>query len=171
MNLADTSRRCPIFESNANIKLFDALMALILEVIPSDPNRDGYRQGTPKRPAFRHWRRAKIGRRFRLFFRFDSKARIVIFAWVNDEHTWRSPGAKTDPYFVFQKCPSLAIRPVTGLLCWQPASLTGNVDLVQLESDPNYRNWVFSLVSKASRRRWVSSVVRNRSRALLHSKS
>ena len=54
-------------------------------------------------PAFRHWRRAKIGRRFRLFFRFDSKTKIIIFAWVNDEHTLRSSGAKTDPYVVFQK--------------------------------------------------------------------
>jgi toxin YhaV len=47
--------------------------------------------------AFRHWRRAKIGRPFRLFFRFDSKARIIIFAWVNDENTLRSSGGKSDP--------------------------------------------------------------------------
>ena len=91
------------FESNANVKLFDALATLILEVVPGDPNRDEYRQGNTMGPAFRHWRRAKIGRRFRLFFRFDSKTRIIIFAWVNDEHTLRSSGAKTDPYVVFQK--------------------------------------------------------------------
>lgn len=94
------------FSSNANVKLFDALTALtalILDVVPSDPNRDEYRQGNTMGPAFRHWRRAKIGRRFRLFFRFDSKMRIIIFAWVNDEHTLRSSGAKTDPYIVFQK--------------------------------------------------------------------
>jgi toxin YhaV len=91
------------FESNANFKLFDALSKLILEVIPSDPSRDEYRQGNTMGPAFRHWRRAKIGRRFRLFFRFDSKTKIIIFAWVNDNHTLRSSGAKTDPYVVFQK--------------------------------------------------------------------
>jgi toxin YhaV len=68
------------FESNANVKLFDALATLILEAVPSDPSRDEYRQGNTIGPAFRHWRRAKIGRRFRLFFRFDSKARIIIFA-------------------------------------------------------------------------------------------
>ena len=91
------------FESNANVKLLDALTTLILEVVPSDPNRDEYRQGNTMGPAFRHWRRAKIGRRFRLFFRFDSKTRIIIFTWVNDENTLRSSGAKTDPYIVFQK--------------------------------------------------------------------
>lgn len=91
------------FESNANVKLFNALSQLILETVPSDPHRDEYRQGNTMGAAFRHWRRAKIGRRFRLFFRFDSKTRVIIFAWVNDENTLRSSGAKTDPYAVFQK--------------------------------------------------------------------
>ena len=91
------------FEANANVKLFNVLATLIFEVVPSDPNREEYRQGNTMGPAFRHWRRAKIGRRFRLFFRFDSKAKVIIFAWVNDEHTLRSAGAKNDPYLVFQQ--------------------------------------------------------------------
>ena len=91
------------FESNANVKLFNALAQLMLETVPIDPNRDEYRQGNTMGPAFRHWRRAKLGRRFRLFFRFDSKTKIIIFAWVNDENTLRSSGSKTDPYAVFQK--------------------------------------------------------------------
>lgn len=99
------------FESNANVKLFDALATLIFNTVPSDPNRDEYRQGNTLGPAFRHWRRAKIGRRFRLFFRFDSKARIIVFAWVNDEQTLRSSGAKTDPYVVFQKMLSQGYPP------------------------------------------------------------
>lgn len=90
-------------ESNANVKLFNALSQLILETVPSDPNREEYRQGNTMGPAFRHWRRAKIGRRFRMFFRFDSKTRIIIYAWVNDENTLRSSGSKSDPYAVFQK--------------------------------------------------------------------
>ena len=57
------------------------------EVVPSDPNREEYRQGNTMGTDFRHWRRAKIGRRFRWFFRFDSRSRIIIFAWVNDENT------------------------------------------------------------------------------------
>ena len=91
------------FESNANVKLFNALSHLILQAVPGDPHREEYRQGNTMGHAFRHWRRAKIGRRFRLFFRFDSKTRIIIFAWVNDENTLRSAGSKSDPYAVFQK--------------------------------------------------------------------
>ena len=90
------------FESNANFKLFSALSRLMLETVPSEPNREEYRQGNTIGPAFRHWRRAKVGRRFRLFFRFDSKSKIIIFAWVNDENTLQSSGGKSDPYAVFQ---------------------------------------------------------------------
>lgn len=89
-------------ESNANVRLFAALSKLIFDAVPSDPNREEYRQGNTMGPAFRHWRRAKIGRRFRLFFRFDSKTRIIIFAWVNDEKTLRSSGSKKDPYALFK---------------------------------------------------------------------
>ena len=91
------------FGANANVNFFRALVQLIQDVVPNDPSRDEYRQGNTMGPAFRHWRRAKIGRRFRLFFRFDSKTRIIIFTWVNDENTLRSSGAKTDPYIVFRK--------------------------------------------------------------------
>lgn len=75
------------YETNANVRLFGALSKLILEAVPRDPNREEYRQGNTMGVALRHWRRAKIGRRFGLFFRFDSKTRIIIFAWVNDENT------------------------------------------------------------------------------------
>ena len=54
-------------------------------------------------PEFRHWRRAKIGRRFRLFFRYDSRSKVIVYAWVNDENTLRSSGSKSDPYAVFLK--------------------------------------------------------------------
>ena len=91
------------YESNANVRLLAALSKLILDAVPSDPNRVEYRQGNTMGAAFRHWRRAKIGRRFRLFFRFDSKTRIIIFEWVNDENTLRSSGSKNDPYNVFQR--------------------------------------------------------------------
>ena len=91
------------YESNANVKLFKALAHLILEVVPTDPGRDEYRQGNTLGPAHRHWRRAKIGRRFRLFFRYDSQSKTIVFAWVNDAQTLRSSGGKSDPYTVFRK--------------------------------------------------------------------
>lgn len=40
----------------------------------------------------------KIERRFRLFFRYDSKTRPIVSAWVNDEQALRSAGSKSNPY-------------------------------------------------------------------------
>lgn len=47
--------------------------------------------------------RAKTGRRFHLFFRYDSHSRIIVYAWINDEKTLRTAGSKHDLYAVFQK--------------------------------------------------------------------
>ncbi|MDE0334449.1 MAG: type II toxin-antitoxin system YhaV family toxin [Defluviicoccus sp.] len=80
------------FASNANVKLFHALSRLMLEVIPQDPSRDEYRQGSTLGARHRHWRRARAcpGRRsgvgrFRLFFRYDARAKVIVYAWVNEE--------------------------------------------------------------------------------------
>ena len=73
------------------------------EVIPQDPSRAEYRQGNTLGRGYRHWRRARIGRRFRVFFRYDAKAKVIVYAWMNDERTLRSAGSKTDPYTVFAR--------------------------------------------------------------------
>ena len=36
-------------------------------------------------------------------FRYDSAAKVIIYAWVNDVQSLRSAGSKTDPYIVFSK--------------------------------------------------------------------
>lgn len=91
------------FEGNANVRLFRALSQLILEVVPSDPARSEFRQGNTLGAAHRHWRRAKIGRRFRLFFRYDSKSKVIVYAWVNDEDTKRAYDSADDAYRVFRR--------------------------------------------------------------------
>jgi len=46
------------------------------------------------------------------FFRYDSEAKVIVFAWVNDENTLRSAGGKSDPYAVFQKMPGRGRPPI-----------------------------------------------------------
>ena len=102
-NAADRARRKDPrgFASNANVKLLRAVDRAMSEVIPQDPSRAEYRQGNTLGKGYRHWRRVRICRRFRLFFRYDAKARVIVYAWMNDERTLRSAGSKTDPYTVF----------------------------------------------------------------------
>ena len=89
--------------SNANVKLLRAVNRMMSEVIPQNPSRAEYRQGNTLGPRYRHWRRAKIGRRFRLFFRYEARAKVIVYAWMNDERTLRAAGSKTDPYTLFAR--------------------------------------------------------------------
>jgi toxin YhaV len=89
--------------SSANAKLLAAMRKLMFEVIPVDPTRPEFRQGGTLGPSRKHWFRAKFGGgRFRLFFRYSSSAKIIIYAWVNDTNTLRTYGSKSDTYAVFK---------------------------------------------------------------------
>lgn len=91
------------FHRSANAKLLAAIRRLIFEQIPSDPMRPEYRQGSTLGDHRKHWFRAKFGSgRFRLFFRYDSRAKIIVYAWVNDQETLRTYGSKSDAYAVFR---------------------------------------------------------------------
>jgi toxin YhaV len=51
----------------------------------------------------KHWFRAKFYQQYRLFFRYQAKARVIVYAWVNDEGTRRAYGSADDAYRVFRK--------------------------------------------------------------------
>src|SRR5208282_4976478 len=66
------------------------------------PNAAEFRQGNTLGMDNRQWFRAKFHQRYRLFYRFSSKDKVIVYAWVNDESTLRKAGSKTDPYAVFR---------------------------------------------------------------------
>lgn len=84
-------------------KVLKAVAALMFREIPADPNAKRYRLGHWLGRRFTSWRRAKFFGLFRLFFRFHSKRRAIVYVWLNDEQTLRKAGARTDPYAVFAK--------------------------------------------------------------------
>lgn len=91
------------FKSNPNVKLIAGIAKLMFEAIPSDPGRPEFRQGNTLGPDYRHWFRAKCFGRFRLFFRYDGRAKLTVYAWINNEHTLRQSGGRNDPYEVFRR--------------------------------------------------------------------
>jgi toxin YhaV len=82
-------------------KLLRRLVDLIESEIPRNPRAAEFSLGNTLGPAHRHWRRAKFLSRFRLFFRYSSTARVIIYGWVNDENALRKAGGRNDPYSVF----------------------------------------------------------------------
>ena len=91
------------YRGHPKTKLLKRTLDLILVEIPRDPNAAEFQLGNTLGPAHRHWRRAKFLGRFRLFFRFSSMHKAIVYAWVNDETTLRKAGARSDPYAAFSR--------------------------------------------------------------------
>ncbi|MDJ0617373.1 MAG: type II toxin-antitoxin system YhaV family toxin [Calothrix sp. MO_192.B10] len=89
-------------QKNATKRLA-AIAKLAFEVIPEDPTRSEYRQGSTLGDEYKHWFRAKFFQQYRLFFRYHQASKIIVFAWVNDEESKRAYGSNTDAYRVFKK--------------------------------------------------------------------
>ncbi len=91
------------YKKKKETKLLAAILKLTQQDIPADPANAVYRQGDTMGEGNRHWRRAKFFQQYRLFFRYNEKAKVIIYAWVNDDNTKRAYGSKNDAYRVFEK--------------------------------------------------------------------
>jgi toxin YhaV len=91
------------FDSSNVAKRYRMVTLLISEIVPADPSAIQFRLGKTLRSEYKHWRRAKFFQQYRLFFRYDSKSKIIIFSWFNDEETKRAYESKDDAYLVFEK--------------------------------------------------------------------
>lgn len=89
-------------QKNASKRLV-AIARLVFDVIPQDPSRPEYRQGSTLGEGHKHWFRAKFFQQYRLFFRYHAQAKVIVFAWVNDEGTKRAYESSDDAYRVFRK--------------------------------------------------------------------
>lgn len=94
-------QRPQTYRSHPKAKLLKRTLDLILVEIPRDPDAAEFKLGNTLGPAYRHWRRARFLGRFRLFFRFSSTHKAIVYAWADDETTLRKAGARSDPYAVF----------------------------------------------------------------------
>jgi toxin YhaV len=84
-------------------KRLAAINKLAFELIPQNPGAPEYRLGNTLGANYTHWFRAKFFQQYRLFFRFDTRTRVIVYAWVNDERTKRAYGSKTDAYYTFKR--------------------------------------------------------------------
>ncbi len=89
-------------KKNASKRLA-AITRLAFEVIPQDPTRPEYRQGSTLGDDYKHWFRATFFQQYRLFFRYHATSKVIVFAWVNDEDTKRAYESSDDAYRVFRK--------------------------------------------------------------------
>jgi toxin YhaV len=91
------------WQTKTATKLYAALLKTAFEVIPADPTKEEFRQGSTLGKENKHWFRAKFFQQFRLFFRYSEDKKAIVLAWVNDDNSKRAYGSRTDAYAVFKK--------------------------------------------------------------------
>ena len=91
------------FQKKNSTKRLAAIVRLAFELIPEDPTKSGYRQGSSLGEAHKHWFRAKFFQQYRLFFRYHQSSRTIVLAWVNDGESKRAYESPDDAYRVFRK--------------------------------------------------------------------
>lgn len=84
-------------------KVLKAIKRTMFEVVPASPGRAEHRLGHTIGRENTVWFRVKLLQQFRLFYRYDSASKIIIYVWVNDEESLRAYGSKTDAYVTFRK--------------------------------------------------------------------
>ncbi len=85
-----------------DVKLFLAVRALTMDVIPSDPHRADYRlQGDLAK--FRRTKGRGLPNRYHLFWVFSEQLRVIIFLYLNDSTSLREEGGRRDPYRLFSE--------------------------------------------------------------------
>jgi toxin YhaV len=61
-------------------KRLAAIHKLAFEIIPQDPTKPEYRQGTTLGENNKHWFRAKFFQQYRLFFRYHQQSKVIVYA-------------------------------------------------------------------------------------------
>lgn len=90
------------YRSHPKTRFLAGLRQIVLNEIPSNPSDDRYQLGKTLGADAKYWRRAKWHQRFRVFFRYRSDPKLIVYVWFNDDSTLRQIGAKTDVYVVFR---------------------------------------------------------------------
>ena len=91
------------YKNHKKVKFLKRLNFIMFKEIPLNPMSYAYLQGNTLGSEYRHWKRAKLFTRFRLFFRFNSEQKIILYAWLNDDNSLRNSGSKNDPYHIFSQ--------------------------------------------------------------------
>lgn len=91
------------YRKSASAKLLARIYKNIKDVIPANPQHASYYQGETEGRSYRHWRRAKLAEHYRLFFKWDKDANIIIYAWLNSEVSLGKYKSHLDAYRAFRE--------------------------------------------------------------------
>jgi toxin YhaV len=77
-------------------KRLAAIVKVAFDLIPQDPTHSRFRQGDTLGEDYKHWFRAKFLQQYRLFFRYQAQAKVILLAWVNELEGGKPPDSWDD---------------------------------------------------------------------------
>jgi len=90
------------YREKKKTKLLAAILKMAFEVIPQNPADRAFWQGNTLGASYRAWHRGKFFEgRYRLFFRYATREKAIVLAWVNDEESLRAFDSQSS---LFQHC-------------------------------------------------------------------
>ena len=95
----------PAFNAHPDVKLSAALVNIVHEWVPADPEAPQFLLGNTLGARHRGWRRVKgngLPGPMRLFFKVSASKKVIVHTWLNDAKTLRKQGGTSDVYAVFQ---------------------------------------------------------------------
>jgi len=93
----------PDAKAGKDEKLVAAISRITEVIVPAHTGAAEHRLGQTLGPENKNWFRVKFFQQYRLFYRYDSASKIIVYVWVNDEDSLRAYGSKTDAYATFKK--------------------------------------------------------------------
>ncbi len=93
------------YKKNPRTKLLASVHKAITVDVPENPLHPKFNLGYALGPKYKSWKRVKSGmpERYRLFFKYNTSEKSIVFAWLNDEYSLRKAGDKHDVYRVFER--------------------------------------------------------------------
>jgi toxin YhaV len=89
------------YARHPDVKLFAAVRALVFDIVPREPDHPAFRL----RDDLRKFRRVKgrgLPSRYRMYFVFSERLKVIIFLYLNDAKSFRKEGSSNDPYVIFR---------------------------------------------------------------------
>ncbi len=106
------------YREKKKTKLLAAILKMAFDVIPQNPADRAFWQGNTLGASYRAWHRGKFfDGRYRLFFRYATREKAIVLAWVNDEESLRLTRARPTPMRSSRRCSIRTILLTIGIRC------------------------------------------------------
>lgn len=73
------------YRQSPQARLLARIYRSIMQQVPGDPQQASFHQGSSWGHSCQEWKRAKLGDRYRLFFKHLKDDNVIIFSWIASE--------------------------------------------------------------------------------------